>query len=371
MTGGAPCGRRLSTVLGVAASVCISGPAAGQRWQVDIGGNSVGYDTAGTVRSASISPLFEWNRRILYSTVSGAVAAFEGGEWTTQGHGDLSLLFGPASGATPLRAEVLGSLDGSAHSSGYRTAATRAEMRFHAAGRSAGVWVGGTGATGWTSNSTGVATALGPTVGVWGRHQAWIFTAVWNPYRLEGYWFSELQARASTSLGPVDLLGYVGCRGSPTASAIPNSTWGGGTLAVWLTPQTALVLGGGNYPLDLLQALPKGRYVSAAIRLSRGRPAIWAAPSTGHALYAQARGERELQFTVAGASRVDVVGDWTGWQPIPLRRGPSGRWILRADLTPGVHRFNLVVDGERWIVPEGSAAVDDGFGGKTSLLIVS
>jgi hypothetical protein len=40
-------------------------------------------------------------------------------------------------------------------------------------------------------------------------------------------------------------------------------------------------------------------------------------------------------------------------------------------LPPGVYRFNLIVDGERWIVPEGVTAVDDGYGGKTCLLVVS
>ena len=265
---------RLFTALGVAASLLTPAPAAAQRWQVDIGGNTVGYDTAGNVTSASISPLFEWNRRTVYSTLSGAFAAFEAGQWTSQGRGDLSLLFAPARRASLFRVEAVGSLDGSVHSSGYRTAATRGELRFHVAGHSAGVWVGGTGATGWTSNSTGIATALGPTAGVWGRHEAWNVTGVWAPYHLEGYWFSELQGRTSASIGAVDLMGYLGWRGSPSASGLPNATWGGGTVALWFSAQAALVLGAGTYPSDLLQALPKGRYLSAAIRLSRRHPAM-------------------------------------------------------------------------------------------------
>jgi hypothetical protein len=190
------------------------------------------------------------------------------------------------------------------------------------------------------------------------------------PYRLEGYWFNEAQGRASTSIGRVDLTAYLGGRRAPSAAAIPNTAWGGGTLAVWFTPQVALVLGAGTYPSDLLQTLPKGSYLSAAIRLSRHRPPTWAPASTGHALYAAARGASELRFAVPGASRVDLVGDWTGWQAVPLQRAADGRWVVRVRLEPGVHRFNLVVDGQRWIAPEGSAAVDDGFGGKTSLLVV-
>ncbi len=64
------------------------------------------------------------------------------------------------------------------------------------------------------------------------------------------------------------------------------------------------------------------------------------------------------------------MGTWTGWQPVPLERAADGRWVIRVTLGPGTYRFNLVIDGERWIVPDGVAAVDDGFGGKTGLLVV-
>jgi len=344
--------------------------AAAQRWQVDVAGNTVGYDTTGRITSASIAPLIEWNKRTVYATVSGAFAAFEASQWTSQGHGDLSFLFAPARSLRSVRTEVVGSLDGSVHSSGYRTAGTRGEFRVHVAGRSGGLWVGGTAATGWTSSSTGIATAFGPTAGVWGRRGAWNATAVWTPFRLEAAWYQQVEGRVTTSVGPVEFAGYAGWRGARSFTGLPNTGWGGGTVTVWFLRQAAVVLGAGSYASDLLQALPKGRYLSAAIRFSRGRPSVWAGSSAGRTLYAHDRGEADLRFSVAGASRVDLVGDWTGWQPVPMQRAPDGRWFLRVSLAPGVHRFNLLVNGERWIVPEGVASVDDGFGGKISLLVV-
>ena len=364
-------GRRPFVALVLTASVLVSvKPAAAQRWQVDVAGNSVGYDTARRITSASIAPLVEWNKRTVYATLSGALAAFEASQWTSQGHGDLSLLFAPAPSLRFLQTEVVGSADGSVHSSGYRTAGTRAELRLHVAGRSTGAWIGGTAATGWTSSTTGIATAFGPTAGAWGRRGAWNATAVWTPFRLQGAWYQQVEGRVATSAGPVDVIGYVGWRGAPTVSGLPNTSSAGGTVTVWFTSQAAVVFGGGTYASDLLQALPKGRYLSAAIRLSRGRPTAWARPSAGRALYARDRGPADLRFRVPGASRVDLVGDWTSWQPVPMQRAPDGRWFLQVKLAPGVHRFNLVVDGERWIVPEGVASVDDGFGGKISLLVV-
>lgn len=363
--------RSTSLALAILTSALVPGSrAAAQRWQVDAAGNSVGYDTAGHITSASIAPLIEWSQRNVYATLSGALAAFEASQWTTQGHGDVSLLFAPARSLPLLRAEVVGSADGSVHSGGYRTAGTRGELRLHVAGRDAGFWLGGAAGSGWTSGSTGITTALGPTAGAWGRHGVWNATAVWTPFHLAGAWYQQVEGRVTTSAGPVDLVGYAGWRGAPSTSGLPSTGWGGAAATLWIAPQVAIVIGGGSYAADLLQALPRGRYLSAGIRLSRARPSVWAGSSAAHALYARDRGAAELRFDVAGASRVDLVGDWTHWQPIPLEREADGHWVLRVSLPPGVHRFNLVVDGTRWIVPEGVSALDDGFGGKIALLVV-
>ncbi len=87
--------------------------------------------------------------------------------------------------------------------------------------------------------------------------------------------------------------------------------------------------------------------------------------------YDREREEGALLFRLPGAQRVEVVGDWTDWQPVPMRRLQDGRWTLDVTLPAGVHRFNLIVDGERWIVPAEVPSIDDGFGGETGLLIVT
>ncbi|HKI96125.1 MAG TPA: glycogen-binding domain-containing protein [Gemmatimonadales bacterium] len=353
-----------------AALLIVSTPALAQRWQLDVTGNRIGYDTAGGISSASFAPLVEWNRPSLYASLGGALAAFQGNQWTTQGHGELSLLFTPFRSLGAFRAEVVASADGSVHSGGYRTAGTRGELRLHVAGRNAGMWLGGAAATGWTTGATGIATSAGPTAGVWGRQGPLDAMVTWSPFRLQGDWYQQAEGRLSTTAGPVDLMGYVGWRGAPAASGLPNSTWGGASATLWVSRQLALVLRGGSYASDLLQALPRGKYISFGIRLSRGRPSVWAGTSAPHALYAPAHGEAVLRFHVPKASRVDIVGDWTNWQPVALERASKGDWIFRAHVASGVHRFNLIVNGKDWIAAPGVSAVDDGLGGKISLLVV-
>lgn len=344
--------------------------AAAQRWQLDLGGTRVKFDEAAALSSASIAPFIEWTGGIAYFSLGGSLAAFEGAQWATQGRADLSLL-SPRLGSSPVRFELLGSSAGTYHSTEFRTAATRGEARLHMSSRRAGVWFGGVGATGWTSAAPGIARGGGPTVGLWGRDRDWTATAVFTPLQIEGFWYPELTGRASVSVGPVDLLGYGGWREGAAASNVPDATaWGGAVASIWLGRQAALVLSGGSYPSDLLQGLPDGRYLSAALRFSNRRPSVWTFKSPGRPVYAREGESGALRFKVAGASQVQVVGDWNGWEPVPMVRGSDGRWVLPVALQPGVYRFNLIVNGEQWIVPEGVVAVDDGFGGVTGLLII-
>jgi hypothetical protein len=237
-------------------------------------------------------------------------------------------------------------------------------------GRGAGGWVGGAAQTGWASSGEGIAHAVGPTAGAWTQGRRWHLTALATPYRLEGFWFPELQARGLAWIGPADVTAYAGWRGAPAGTDVPATTWGGATVALWLGDHAAVVVGAGSYPGDLLQALPGGRYVSAALRIASRRPRVPAPPEGGRAVYARAPGDTELRFRVAGATRVELIGDWTAWQPVSLRRAADGAWVTRVTLDRGAYRFNLIVDGNRWTVPDGVVAVDDGFGGRMALLVV-
>jgi 1,4-alpha-glucan branching enzyme len=61
------------------------------------------------------------------------------------------------------------------------------------------------------------------------------------------------------------------------------------------------------------------------------------------------------------ADSVSVMGDFTAWKPVPMRR-QGGTWVARTPLEPGLYHFGFLVDGE-WFVPEDAPGrVTDEFG---------
>jgi 1,4-alpha-glucan branching enzyme len=77
-----------------------------------------------------------------------------------------------------------------------------------------------------------------------------------------------------------------------------------------------------------------------------------------------------LVVPLPAADSVAVVGDFTSWKNgIPLQRAQDGLWVGDLEVPAGRYRYVLVVDGEH-IQPDPAAqqVVDDGFGGKNSVL---
>ncbi len=353
------------------AVLAVGQPAAAQRLQVDATGLRISFDTLPALTSATLSPSLEWQTSQWFISLNGGVAAFDDGDWSTQGRADLSLLLDPFGPLKPSRIELVGFAAGTYHASKFRTASTRAEVRSHLLGRTVGAWLGASGATGWSSTDGQLVTGAGPTAGVWVRYATARAAFVFSPQRIEGFWFPELNARASVVAGPFEAAGYAGWRGGAEGSNIPEATvWGGLTAALWVGKKLALQATAGSYPEDLLQALPSGTYLAAGVRIATARPAVPSIRPLGRPAYEKIDGFGLLRFRIPEAQRVDLVGDWTGWEPVPMARAPDGSWILRVQLQPGVYRFNLIVNGQTWIVPDGVVAIDDGYGSKTGLLIV-
>lgn len=77
-------------------------------------------------------------------------------------------------------------------------------------------------------------------------------------------------------------------------------------------------------------------------------------------------------FADGGAESVAVAGDFSRWEPIPLRRRDSnGRtlWTGMVTVPRGEHRYMFVLDGDRWVTdPLATAVRDDGFGNRNAIL---
>ena len=95
------------------------------------------------------------------------------------------------------------------------------------------------------------------------------------------------------------------------------------------------------------------------------------AKATGAAPSVSAGG---VKFTYTGAGNaVALAGEFNAWNTTadPLTKQPDGSWTVVRKLDPGKYAYKFVVDGNNWKQdPAATESVDDGLGGKNSLIVV-
>jgi hypothetical protein len=81
-------------------------------------------------------------------------------------------------------------------------------------------------------------------------------------------------------------------------------------------------------------------------------------------------GQVTLRVTPVGAARqVEVMGDFSEWQPLALERR-GGAWERALALSAGPHRVLVRVDAGPWQPPGNVAVANDDFGGTVGLIVV-
>lgn len=128
----------------------------------------------------------------------------------------------------------------------------------------------------------------------------------------------------------------------------------------------------------LLPTLPRGlAYAAAAAVLllaSGGLLAYRAGLTRG----ARADGSPlvvRFELAAPDARSVLLIGDFTDWQEQGVAltdREGDGLWEVTVRLRKGrAYTYNFLIDGEEWVVdPKASVNVDDGFGGKSSVIVL-
>ena len=77
-----------------------------------------------------------------------------------------------------------------------------------------------------------------------------------------------------------------------------------------------------------------------------------------------------FEIAAPNAQNVKLAGDFSGWQPqVNLAKNPDGTWSATVPVAVGVHRYQFVVDST-WIADPAVGGVDDGFGGRNSVMVV-
>lgn len=157
-------------------------------------------------------------------------------------------------------------------------------------------------------------------------------------------------------------------------------------LDVWDTPtgtEAALALslsfdlqgpwsahaGGGRSDPDPLLGSPASWQGSAILAY---RLAELGAASPAPLYRISGSGERRIvtfRLEAPDADEVVLLGDFTGWEPVPLERS-DGAWTATLRVEPGVYHFGFRMDGA-WHVPEdASGRVTDDWGRTNATLVV-
>jgi hypothetical protein len=80
-----------------------------------------------------------------------------------------------------------------------------------------------------------------------------------------------------------------------------------------------------------------------------------------------------LEFVKPDAKTVCVAGSFNEWKPekTPLAPLGNGRWAGDVKVRPGRHEYLFVVDGQWLPDPQAKETVQNPFGGRNSVLVVS
>lgn len=179
--------------------------------------------------------------------------------------------------------------------------------------------------------------------------------------------------------GMLELLVGGGARAN-TTGPLGTSGWASGSATLWMTPRMAIVLSAGRALADVTRAVPSVRYLSFALRFGQQHATspitLPAHPQdgdqeTGHlAVRATSDSTRMIIVRADSATSVELIADFTDWEPVALARMPNGRWTLARPITAGVHHVAIRIDGGMWFPPPNLTKAPDDFGGQIGLLAV-
>jgi hypothetical protein len=155
-----------------------------------------------------------------------------------------------------------------------------------------------------------------------------------------------------------------------------RAAWLGGVATLRLVDPVSLVAYAGTQPADPVRATPGVTFTSLALRVTigpsgtaRSPPPVAAARATSVSPEL-ADGDRVLTVLLPDARTVEVMGDFTQWQPVAMSRTAPGIWQARLPIAPGSHRTDIRPDSGAWKPPPGIPVAADEFGGSVGILVV-
>jgi hypothetical protein len=104
--------------------------------------------------------------------------------------------------------------------------------------------------------------------------------------------------------------------------------------------------------------------------LSRG--ALPPSPSPLHEVLSQSDGGSLVRIKVPapeGAGQVEVMGDFTLWEPVAMVR-QGDEWIADVEIAEGTHHFGFLVDGLWFLPPDAPDTVPDEWGRVNTTIVI-
>ena len=255
------------------------------------------------------------------------------------------------------------------------------QARLHFLDLERGMWAGG----GFARTFDGErwrTTVLGD-LGAWVRRGSTVVSGNFRPQQLQnGDLMADVVATLEQTFAGVSLSGTAGIRMGQAGRVDVGWISAGATFAI--NRRLLATASIGNYPADLLQQLPGARFVSLTIRLPtktrfqrRDDQISDTAPPvamTDGVIFAITTADsvkgRVIRVRAPASERVEVMADFTDWDPVALVRTPAGVWEINLSVSSGPHRINVRLDGGDWVVPTNVARVTDEFGGVVGLILV-
>jgi hypothetical protein len=185
--------------------------------------------------------------------------------------------------------------------------------------------------------------------------------------------YSDLESSVYWSRGPLALDGLIGTRVSTSYGQ--RSTWAHAQASWALGEQLALVALGGSRASEPAIGRVGGTFFSFGVRLASvpwlARALHPGARSTASSFGVRAVGATRIIYVRAPAARtIELMADFTDWQPVAMRHVSNDEWQVAMPITPGAHRVNIRVDGGEWSAPPGASTVQDEFNGVVGLVVV-
>jgi len=334
-----------------------------------VGVGTVRYAGGSTFSAGTLSPAIQRLSPSLYVAAGGSLSALQDGVWAAQARADAWVALRQGDATRP-RLAVSVNLATSTRSDGVASAegAVVGEVMWTRGGRGAAIGAGP--ATGVIEGAPGVGALHLRARGWWLTEPAQFSLSI-EPIYYAGAWYTDVAAGASVDRGQV--VGSLWLSGRLSA-AYGSKGAASAALQYFVSPTVSLEGSIGTYLSDPFQGLPRAGFVSAGVRVQAKRRVLAPTPAVVPQLtplMAQRRGDSVVvRFHMSGARSVAIAGDWNAWQPAPLRGLGADIWEGALALAPGTYHFNLLVDGNEWVVPGGVAVVSDGMGGMVAVLLV-